>query len=719
LEFWNESIKQPPDLTLFYERELLELSQLSNTDQLTNSEFLEANPFVASAIKNKFIVKLSRFGYNLIKAFIVDNELLYVSTVLNEKIQFQLYETPVDSRLPCQPSSILSSTSNPNHHPLLPLSPSFIIPHIHPLSYELNAKSKTNSDSIKMGSQLPSIHLAVPGKAPLSVPTLENIKPQHGEDLILNELLMKIVRPRLLLNSKRIRDTHLSETATGGEKSSSEKSYIHNQWLHPEQRGLTVGDALQPSVLFTTMSNTYNGLICMDISADGTQVVAGFQNHSVCVFNLANQSSNTSGRGATLSGSSSSSSAMKMPRKDKEKDEHVRTHRQAAVDHLLNIIFPKPKSQFETAIQVITNGNKKSGIGSNNGVISDNCNSHESDSQFIDFFGHSRPVYGVSQSVSGKVVLSASADETVRLWDVNMRQSVAKYNLQSVVWDVKFNQVFETYFATANQNSSLFVYSTNRMSPVRVFTGHVSSANCVAWSDNGFVLCSGSDDRTCRVWDFRQGSCARVLTGLQTAARCIAISADGRLLASGTDSGMIYVYDMLTSTLLGVLQGHRNAVTSVSFSADTTALVSGGLDCAVRVWNLSKLIEQFSSSAAPERPLISMSINDSNTAATATSMTTTATSTATSSSEMQSQNLTKSTIPDEASTYSHRFQSQSNFSENDNLNFFRMLPTNVNVLTSLHCFHTKHTPVHYVKYSPFNLVTAGGPFSMESDLSDL
>lgn len=687
LEFWNENIKQPPDLTLFYEQELLELAQLTNAEQLTDTEFLGQNPFVASAAKSKFVVKLSRFAYNLIKAFVVDNELLYVSTVLNEKVQFQLYDSPPDGRAPCGGSS--SSD----------MSPSLTLPGFHSAAYELNAKSKSGN------SQLPTIQFAVPGKAPLHIPTLSDIPALTGlgEDLLLNELLMKVVRPRLLLSNKRVRPSDSTITAASDSgKSVTEKVYIRNQWMRPEQCSLIAGDALQPSILFATMSNTYNGMICMDINEDATQVVAGFQNHSVCIFGLTNQSasdthSSTQGRGAASSGS------VKVPRKDKDTNvRHPFLHRQA-VNHSLSDVFPKPKPQFEAAIHGLADGIKSSASAASG---ASDFEVHDGGDQFIEFFGHSRPVYGVSQNASGKMVLSASADETVRLWDVNLRQTVAKYNLQSVVWDVKFNQTFDAYFATANQNSSLFVYNTNRTSPVRVFTGHVSSTNCVAWSDNGFVLCSGSDDRTCRVWDFRQRSCARVLTGLQTAARCVAISPDGRLLASGTDSGMIYVYDMHTCVLIGVLQGHKNSVTSVSFSADTTALVSGGLDCAIRVWNLSQLIEQFSSSSAPVRPYETSIMQPSSSSSSGT----------TSNDNNTSQNLGKSSTSDEsAASFKNRFQPKANFSDDANFNFFHMLPSNLNVLSSLHCFQTKLTPVHYVKYSPFNLVTAGGPFSIESD----
>lgn len=53
--------------------------------------------------------------------------------------------------------------------------------------------------------------------------------------------------------------------------------------------------------------------------------------------------------------------------------------------------------------------------------------------------------------------------------------------------------------------------------------GHHSDATVVRWHPNSHLLATGSDDRTVRVWDVRDGHAARVLVGHQGAV-CIPVS---------------------------------------------------------------------------------------------------------------------------------------------------------------------------------------------------
>ena len=49
--------------------------------------------------------------------------------------------------------------------------------------------------------------------------------------------------------------------------------------------------------------------------------------------------------------------------------------------------------------------------------------------------------------------------------------------------------------------------------------GHHSDATVVRWHPNSHLLATGSDDRTVRVWDVRDGRAARVLVGHHGAVR--------------------------------------------------------------------------------------------------------------------------------------------------------------------------------------------------------
>lgn len=46
-----------------------------------------------------------------------------------------------------------------------------------------------------------------------------------------------------------------------------------------------------------------------------------------------------------------------------------------------------------------------------------------------------------------------------------------------------------------------------------MLAGHHSDVSAVAWHPNGHYLASGSDDRTLRLWDVRDGKSCRVLVG--------------------------------------------------------------------------------------------------------------------------------------------------------------------------------------------------------------
>jgi WD40 repeat protein len=65
----------------------------------------------------------------------------------------------------------------------------------------------------------------------------------------------------------------------------------------------------------------------------------------------------------------------------------------------------------------------------------------------------------------------------------------------------------------------------------------------------------------------------------------MAFSADGRLLASGSDDHTVRLWDTATGALRQTLKGHSGGVQSVAFSPDGRLLASGSDDQTVRLWN--------------------------------------------------------------------------------------------------------------------------------------
>jgi WD40 repeat protein len=64
--------------------------------------------------------------------------------------------------------------------------------------------------------------------------------------------------------------------------------------------------------------------------------------------------------------------------------------------------------------------------------------------------------------------------------------------------------------------------------------GHADYVNSVAFSPDGTLLASGSDDKTIKLWRVSDGSLVRTLTGHTYWVNSVAFSPDGTLLASGS-----------------------------------------------------------------------------------------------------------------------------------------------------------------------------------------
>ena len=292
----------------------------------------------------------------------------------------------------------------------------------------------------------------------------------------------------------------------------------------------------EPSVIFATVTNTYGECNCMQINPEVTQVVSGFNDGIVRVWRIGEH-------------------------RDTE-NSHLNIDSFGLVTRRISEVIPPAKNQVR------------------------HNETPELHHHVLELLGHSAPVYGVSQDPSTpRLVLSASADKSVRMWDVGVAQPVGKYTLLSPVWSVAMGPL-GYYFAATTHDATVAVYSSDKTQALRIMIGHIADVTSVQWHPNASLVLSGSDDRTCRLWDLRSGECVRLLSGCPSPVSSVAVSSAGGLAGAGCENGSCCIWDLGSGRLQYLMGEHSSYVNSLCFDSDDNVLVTGSSDCSVKIWNL-------------------------------------------------------------------------------------------------------------------------------------
>jgi WD40 repeat protein len=128
----------------------------------------------------------------------------------------------------------------------------------------------------------------------------------------------------------------------------------------------------------------------------------------------------------------------------------------------------------------------------------------------------------------------------------------------------------------------------------RSFRGHRDWIRSVAFSANGRLLASGSDDSTVRIWDVETGEMQHVLEVERGWVYSVALSAVPvgpsriRVVAAGSDDSSVTLWDLDTGRQVKMLKDHPGCVNSVAFSSDSARLAVASSSI-VRVWDMEAL----------------------------------------------------------------------------------------------------------------------------------
>jgi len=219
--------------------------------------------------------------------------------------------------------------------------------------------------------------------------------------------------------------------------------------------------------------------------------------------------------------------------------------------------------------------------------------------------GHGNPVLCCVASRSGSIVVSGSADNSLRVWDImNGRCAGTLHGHERPVLCCDISPNGETIVSGSHDAEIRFWKSDaeriaageppDLQCTLEIPGAHLKPVRCVKYSADGVWLASGSYDKSVRLWT-KSGHNATEMIGHKGTVRALSWHPYAQVLASAGEDKKILFWDcsgisaspsrMSDPPTPTVLVAHEAAVVTVAYSPDGELLVSGSYDGTLKVWS--------------------------------------------------------------------------------------------------------------------------------------
>ncbi|MEG5172610.1 WD40 domain-containing protein [Microcoleus sp. B3-D7] len=202
--------------------------------------------------------------------------------------------------------------------------------------------------------------------------------------------------------------------------------------------------------------------------------------------------------------------------------------------------------------------------------------------------GHQAVLRNVVFSPDGKILASASEDDTVKLWNPDGILLRTLTGHRDNIWTVSFSPDGKT-IASASDDATIKLWNIENGTQIRTLTGHRGWVRGVSFAPDGLAIASSGSDGTVKLWNPADGTLLQTFTGHRGWATSVTFSPDGLAIASSGSDRTVKLWNPVDGTEIATLRGHTNAVRSVSFSDDGKTLASSGEDGLVKLWDVQNL----------------------------------------------------------------------------------------------------------------------------------
>ncbi|KAK9507985.1 hypothetical protein O3M35_007739 [Rhynocoris fuscipes] len=172
------------------------------------------------------------------------------------------------------------------------------------------------------------------------------------------------------------------------------------------------------------------------------------------------------------------------------------------------------------------------------------------------------------------------------VWDLSVPRKTLEYAAHAGdVCTMSLSPDMNT-FVTGSVDKTCKLWDIRDGSCKQTFFGHQADVNSICYHPSGYAFVTGSEDKTARLFDIRSDQQVAVYKppNTQPSFTSCGLSVSGRFLLCGSDDNNVHIFDTLKAQHNGVLSGHENRITSLCVAPNGVGTATCSWDQNVRVW---------------------------------------------------------------------------------------------------------------------------------------
>ncbi|EEU36712.1 uncharacterized protein NECHADRAFT_51778 [Fusarium vanettenii 77-13-4] len=243
--------------------------------------------------------------------------------------------------------------------------------------------------------------------------------------------------------------------------------------------------------------------------------------------------------------------------------------------------------------------------------------------------GHRGPVNAVAFSLDSSILVSASMDRAVRVWNWDTGECI--YELKGTrapicatalspdaevvaaaaingiirIWSLATGACVHELMADNGEISSMAFSADSRFlsavsSDMAIYSwsrdtgacvqelmppgGMVRTVEVAAFSPDSETIATGSVKKV-QIWSSATGRCLSTFDNLPSDVKRLVFSPDSKFLALALLNSTIQIWSLSENACVNILQGHSGLINSILFSPDGAVLASFSMDQTIRIWD--------------------------------------------------------------------------------------------------------------------------------------